>query len=240
MSNGQESSLSRIHKRITFKIAGSKGRIGKEFWNIRVKIMKPSLLSCITNRFKRDNSVKKECPFHMMTPGSDLDLLVFVKQYDPLKFNPIKNRPGSNKPEGGLWSSPFNPDTGSEWIEWMNAEHFNIPCKDSLITFLRVNNDGKFLVINTLNDLIDILNIFQVKSEHEYYDPVLDYEELSMHVDGIYLTSKGQWATRLTRPSLYGWDCETVLIMNPKVIEYMKQGKIEEKWILTDINDDSD
>lgn len=172
----------------------------------------------------------------MMTPGADLDLLIFVKQYDPLKFKPIKNRPGRNKPEGGLWTSPFNPDTGSEWIEWMNAEHFNVPCKDSPITFLRVNNDGKFLVINTLNDLIEVLNIFQIKSEF----PVLDYEELSRYVDGIYLTSKGQWATRLTRPSLYGWDCETVLIMNPKVIECTKQGKIEEKWVLTDINDDSD
>lgn len=42
-------------------------------------------------------------------------------------------------------------------------------------------------------------------------------------IDAIYLTEKGQWKTRLTFPrNLYGWDCETVLILNERCIKSWK------------------
>jgi len=42
-----------------------------------------------------------------------------------------------------------------------------------------------------------------------------DYEECATRYDAIHLTDRGQWATRMTHPkNLYGWDCESVLILN--------------------------
>lgn len=44
----------------------------------------------------------------------------------------------------------------------------------------------------------------------------LDFELLAKNYDAIWLTENGQSETHLYYPiNLYGWDCETVLIMNP-------------------------
>jgi hypothetical protein len=44
---------------------------------------------------------------------------------------------------------------------------------------------------------------------------------MTYEVDAIHLTERGEHETRLSQPySLYGWDCECVLIMNPKGIRY--------------------
>jgi hypothetical protein len=199
------------------------------------------MLLCVSihriSRGKKDLD-KKECPFHMLIPGIDLPLLVFDKVYDPSKFEPIINKPFNNKPKGGLWTSPFHPDIGSEWIEWCKEEEFGVKAEGSPISFLKVKDDGKFLLINTLNDLIEILKAFQLKSyQGKFFDPVLDYESLTRSIDGIYLTTAGQCATRLSgieddsHASLYGWDCETVFIMNQNVIDNVFPGKIEAKWV---------
>jgi len=178
------------------------------------------------------DSDKRECPFHMMVPGIDLPLIVFDKAYDPSKFEPITNKSFINKPKGGLWTSPFAPDKGSEWIEWCKNENFGVKDEGSPISILKVKDDGKFLLISTLKDLVEILQIFQEKTfQGNYFDPVLDYESLAQSIDGIYLTTAGQWATRLTHPGLYGWDCETVFIMNKDVIDNVLPGKIEAKWV---------
>lgn len=44
-------------------------------------------------------------------------------------------------------------------------------------------------------------------------------------IECIHLTESGQWNTRLTRPlNLYGWDCESILILNESCISnyYLK------------------
>jgi hypothetical protein len=193
---------------------------------------------------KKDHN-KKECPYIMMARGIDLPLLVFDETYDPSKFEPITNKPFDNKPNGGLWTSPFIPDKGSEWIEWCKEENFGMGGKGSPMSILKVKDDGKFLLINTLKDLIEALKAFQLKTYQSKLlgrssflnDPVLDYESLARCVDGVYLTKAGQGATRLSgiedvsRASLYGWDCETVLIMNQNVIDNVFPGKIEAKWV---------
>ena len=43
----------------------------------------------------------------------------------------------------------------------------------------------------------------------------LDFENIARHYDAIHLTPKGQEDTRWSTPhNLYGWDCETILILN--------------------------
>jgi hypothetical protein len=51
---------------------------------------------------------------------------------------------------------------------------------------------------------------------------VMDFEALAKEYDAIWLTEKGMWDTRDSapgQPTTYGWDCETIYVMNPDVIK---------------------
>lgn len=56
------------------------------------------------------------------------------------------------------------------------------------------------------------------KMQSDIYYP--DFEAMIRSgIDAIWLTPKGERETRFSHPkNLYGWDCESVLIMNPNGI----------------------
>jgi hypothetical protein len=66
-------------------------------------------------------------------------------------------------------------------------------------------------VVSCLDDLKVLLTTYPLdrgKSEDYAFQP-LDFERMAQDFDGMHLTDEGQWSTRLTQPSLYGWDCES-------------------------------
>lgn len=132
-------------------------------------------------------------------------------KFDRAKFAPIKDREFV-KPHGGLWTSPVGSTEG--WKEWCEAENFSLA---DLTKSFEVDFKGRVLAINTTADL-DAL-------EWKSAAPMLHYSWprfeplLAQGYDAIHLTGRGQWATRLSFPrSFYGWDCETVLVLNPASI----------------------
>ena len=136
--------------------------------------------------------------------------------YLPERFNPIENKPFWHKPLGGLWTSPLNSKYG--WRDWCEAENFG-----NLSRYFVLYFSGRILTINSQSDLIEYASIScKFKTEQVY----LDFEELSTRFDAIHLTEDGQWRTRHpdSGPDLYGWDCETVLILNEGSI-HKEQGE---------------
>ena len=131
--------------------------------------------------------------------------------YKPKKFLPIKNE-NWVKPKGGLWTSPVNSKEG--WKNWCHSEEFRV-CKESNSFKLKFFNNTKILIIETLDDL---KNLLRTHSNFSGFKSYIDYEKLvNDGIDAIWLTAEGQWDTRLSHPvDLYGWDCETVFIMNKK------------------------
>jgi len=129
--------------------------------------------------------------------------------FDPDKFKPIKNR-DFVKPEGGLWASPVDSEYG--WREWCEAEKFN---EEKLEIAFQFEYTGRFLVINSQYGLGAMC-----WREVDYWRGKLvpDFELMAIEIDAIHLTARGQAATRWSQPDLYGWDCESVLIMNPEGI----------------------
>lgn len=122
--------------------------------------------------------------------------------YDPTLFNPIKNR-GFVKPRGGLWTSPINSKRG--WKYWCERESFR-DCNENNSFKLVLNLDARVFVINSLDDLKNAPLIGEN----------IDFELLAKTHDAIWLTEIGLRETHLSYPiNLYGWDCETVLILNP-------------------------
>jgi len=130
-----------------------------------------------------------------------------ASEYNPELFQPIVNS-GWIKPVGGLWTSPINSKFG--WKSWCTSERFRV-CDNSISFKLKINKESKIYKINSLDDLLNLPLISAMYG----HSMVINFEELAKEYDSIWLTVNGQNKTRMTYPtSLYGWDCETVLIMN--------------------------
>ena len=128
------------------------------------------------------------------------------KKFLPKQMEPIQNREWI-KPYGGLWCSPVNSEWG--WKDWCKAEEFS-SCDTSNSFQVKLHDWAKVLVIDNEEDL---LKLYPKKYEFGEYD----FERVAKEYDAIWLTVQGQDETRHSRPyNLYGWDCETVLIMNPE------------------------
>lgn len=151
-------------------------------------------------------------------------------RYRPDSFVPIKNK-AFIKPIGGLWASPKGSQFG--WKPWCESEDFHVErLKDSFI--FQLDKKAKICTIDSLNDLMNLPT--QNLLDADGYTRItlrrsletdllfnrfipLDFEKIAKKYDAIYLTWKGQCETRYSiSVSLYGWDCESVLILKPKHI----------------------
>ena len=132
-------------------------------------------------------------------------------------FKQVKNKPHVNKPIGGLWASPVGCTYG--WIE--AAKEMAIGDFETSFEFTIT---GEILVIDSEEDLEKFI------WETENLGPFVEFENPDFEamkkagISAIHLTEKGQHETRLTHPrNLYGWDCESVLIMNERCIQSYKE-----------------
>lgn len=126
--------------------------------------------------------------------------------FDLSKFLTPANRDHA-KPVGGLWTSPVDSEFG--WAQWCEGQDFG-----DLSTSFKLKFTGHVYVIDCVEaaKCMPWRNIDFLK--HLCWP---DYEAIQ-GVDAIYLTKKGEYATRYSDPWLFGWDCETVFVMNPACI----------------------
>jgi hypothetical protein len=131
----------------------------------------------------------------------------------PAQFDPIYNgeRRFHPKPKGGMWLCPSTSDY--RWKHWCQDEQYNRHVYETEWT-LKVKKGTRFLVIDTLSDLLELLAQYGTELELGSYirEWEIDFERIAQDYDGIWLTERGQWETRLSEPNLYGWDLESVLV----------------------------
>ena len=124
---------------------------------------------------------------------------------------------GGVKPKNGLWTSTYDPECGSAWVQWNFSERFAGIRKNDLLYFhayVLYPQEAKVAVIDTLEDLENLIEKYRFKTEVPFRffgTESLDFEALSQDYDALHLTEKGQWATRHGSPNLYGWDVESTL-----------------------------
>lgn len=127
--------------------------------------------------------------------------------FDKEKFREIRNVPFQTKPVGGFWASPVDAKFG--WKEWCEAERFREISEDNSFRFTLAEN-ARVLKISSVDDL---------QSLPKLWAPVswicLDFELLAKEYDAIWAKVVG-WGDLYFQ--LYGWDCDSVLIMNPNVV----------------------
>lgn len=64
-----------------------------------------------------------------------------------------------------------------------------------------------------------MMHLPYMNPNHRHSKAYPDFEAIhEAGVDAVYLTQQGERETRFNDPSLYGWDCECVLVMNSEAI----------------------
>ena len=139
------------------------------------------------------------------------------KNFDVNLFCPIKNRDFFVKPDGGLWASNINAEYS--WKDWCESTEFKSCNEDNSFTFF-LSEDAKILKIKS-SDQLKLLPKLDGETETGCVVSwvLLDFEELSREYDAIevYISyDKNLYF------DLYGWDCDSILIMNPGVINMIE------------------
>lgn len=134
-------------------------------------------------------------------------------------FVPITNLDVRNKPLGGLWASPSDAEYG--WFEWSMQNGFFTDRLKKSFEF-ELSQDVKILEL-TPDNVWDLptqesVGLWDIRKRQEsHYGMVMgvDFEALAKEYDvlecSITKHPRLYW-------SLYGWDCDSILVLNPSVI----------------------
>lgn len=134
------------------------------------------------------------------------------KEFDINKFIVPKNRQLLNKPIGGLWASKVDAKFG--WKNWCKENDFR-ECNEENSFAFKISDNANILYINCVAD-IDKLPDQKTDLSLTYHKSV-DFEKLiENRIDAIEFNISNDWGLYM---ALYGWDCDSTLILNPDVIE---------------------
>jgi hypothetical protein len=118
----------------------------------------------------------------------------------------------SSKPNGGLWASAVDATWG--WKDWCKSEKFMRCTEDNCFSF-HLAPTANVLVIDSADCLEGLPRLETGEFSHDLW-VTLDFEKLrDSGVDAIELVLS---ADQRLYWELYGWDCDSILIMNPDII----------------------
>jgi hypothetical protein len=159
----------------------------------------------------------------------------------PDKIRPIRNDVEAAvicKPKGGLWTSTYSPEFGSDWYQYLTG----VGCvrdPETSSYYLLQPKEARVLVVDGLESLRSLFETYgisampwlEIPALKEHLNKLtinprsLDFEEIAETYDAIHLTRKGLAATKsylhrddassiireLGAVGMRAWDCETVL-----------------------------
>ncbi len=128
-----------------------------------------------------------------------------IESLRDVELSPVdEQRPHKPIGKGLLWTSPKG--SHHSWKRWCDAEDFGIGRTRYEITLA---SQARLRVVDGLDDLIELHREYPKKIS---YGEALDWHRIVTDYDAMWLTENGEPTTRFTTPTLYGWDCETVLV----------------------------
>lgn len=136
--------------------------------------------------------------------------------FDQDIFQPVKNQEwGAAKPLGGFWASPV--DAERSWKNWCEDEEFRLENLNTSFRF-HLKDDARVFHIyrsDQLQQLPELDTIIKVT----WY--CIDFEKAAENWDAIELHLSEEICDDYLESlyfRLYGWDCDSILIMNPEII----------------------
>lgn len=134
------------------------------------------------------------------------------KRFDMRLFEPIRNEGLVPKPYGGFWASPVDAKWG--WKDWCKRENFERHNLRTSFSF-HLAPTANVLVVNNV-ECLESLPKMPYEGKFTPTWVALDFEKIQASgVDAIeyVLSSDGRLYM-----AMYGWDCDSILIMNPDII----------------------
>ena len=119
------------------------------------------------------------------------------------------------KPCGGFWASRKHDPQG--WKSWCEGEEFWLEKLERHFLF-KLKDGARVLELSDKDQLSDLPQMSVWNRWDMFSDVRLDFELLALDYDAIEVTDIGQ----LYWP-LYGWDCNSILIMNPDIVEVIEE-----------------
>ena len=141
------------------------------------------------------------------------------KKFDRERFTPINNERCFVKPIGGLWASPVDAEWG--WKQWCKSEKFRDCNEDNSFTFT-LSEKAVVVHIRSIKNLSGLPRVENEFTLNTWY--CIDFERLlEIGIDAVELhlseeDRRGLGVCEGLNWSLYGWDCDSILIMNPDVV----------------------
>ena len=141
------------------------------------------------------------------------------------------------KPKGGLWLSSYDPtyEWLSDWGYWCSCEAPEWIGTDGIL--IDIKRTARIAQIKDMNDLQHFFKRYPFirytedgwgnKEISHFSGRCLNYELMRKDFDIIHLTGQGQYKTRMPDTSfynlnLYGWDCESSLMLNNVINNFQK------------------
>jgi len=152
----------------------------------------------------------------MMNNKSDIFIHYGHKNFIDNLWAEIKNV-NFVKPHGGLWASRIDAKYG--WKEWCNDSQFR-KCNIKNSFCFKLKKDARLLTINSIEELKQYPKDKKCLDISPYYS--LDFEELKKSYDAIEVNISND---KRLYWDLYGWDCDSILILNKKILQIIEGGQ---------------
>ena len=131
----------------------------------------------------------------------------FVKEL----FRPVTNEPRWVKPAFGTGFYASDADAEYGWKEWIEDEHFHLDKYLTHFFMFKLKEDAKIFHLRTLDEMCSAPEAPNPSGIRGRY--LIDFEKLAQYYDAV-----DYYETIELHYPLYGWDCDTLLVMNPDII----------------------
>lgn len=131
--------------------------------------------------------------------------------FSPERFDQPRNTRGWNKPQGGLWASDEAAKYG--WKDWCEAEHYR-ECRGENAFRFELAPSAKILLLDS-KDAVGRLPEQNLGYSSQCCKAI-DFERLVC--DGVDVIDFRLSADPRLYWAMYGWDCDSILVLNPEVV----------------------
>lgn len=141
----------------------------------------------------------------------------YGRPFDRTKFQTPTNIPYDNKPSGGYWASPTDTDWG--WRDFVICERMG-DCAGKPYTVFKLKSDATVIRLRSVDDVRSLPSAMTTELAWWYFP---DFEKLVLGgVDAIVFYHNNE-----LHDALYGWDCDSILVLNPDSIVIVGQDEIK-------------
>jgi hypothetical protein len=168
-------------------------------------------------------------PYQLFIPKGCKDGACSIEEFK--KTPPVENRPGINKPFGGLWTSTAVED-GDEWTSaWNNWMVYEMPHWMSPQGILLVPKTNNIFHVNTEEDAAQLYEEYPAKSkEWSRGEKHIDFEAALQKYDAIHFGDRsGNDSDAYSFGYAGGWDVESTVFRDASVVNPIKVVPVKQK-----------